>query len=48
MNPNPDRALTIVLVLDHAFVSGGQAKVAFDSAIGLKEAGHRVRGCGSD
>jgi glycosyltransferase involved in cell wall biosynthesis len=33
--------LTIVLCLDHAFVSGGQAKVAFDSAIGLKEAGHR-------
>ena len=28
--------LTIVLCLDHAFVSGGQAKVAFDSAIGLK------------
>ena len=34
------RALTVVLVLDHAFVSGGQSKVAFDSAIGLKEAGH--------
>jgi glycosyltransferase involved in cell wall biosynthesis len=33
--------LTIVLCLDHAFVSGGQAKVAFDSAIGLKLAGHR-------
>ena len=33
--------LTIVLCLDHAFVSGGQAKVAFDSAIGLKQAGHR-------
>ncbi|GAC1336772.1 MAG: glycosyltransferase family 4 protein [Beijerinckiaceae bacterium] len=33
--------LTIVLCLDHAFVTGGQAKVAFDSAIGLKEAGHR-------
>jgi glycosyltransferase involved in cell wall biosynthesis len=30
-----------VLCLDHAFVSGGQAKVAFDSAIGLKQAGHR-------
>jgi glycosyltransferase involved in cell wall biosynthesis len=33
--------LTIVLCLDHAFVSGGQAKVAFNSAIGLKQAGHR-------
>ncbi|MBV9393434.1 MAG: glycosyltransferase family 4 protein [Methylobacteriaceae bacterium] len=33
--------LTIVLCLDHAFVSGGQAKVAFDSAIGLKQEGHR-------
>ncbi len=33
--------LTIVLCLDHAFVSGGQAKVAFESAIGLKRAGHR-------
>src|SRR5437764_13481572 len=33
--------LTVVLCLDHAFVSGGQAKVAFDSAIGLKQAGHR-------
>lgn len=32
--------LTVVLVLDHAFVSGGQAKVAFDSALGLKGAGH--------
>jgi glycosyltransferase involved in cell wall biosynthesis len=33
--------LTIVLCLDHAFISGGQAKVAFGSAIGLKQAGHR-------
>jgi glycosyltransferase involved in cell wall biosynthesis len=33
--------LNVVLCLDHAFVSGGQAKVAFDSAIGLKQAGHR-------
>ena len=32
--------LTIVIVLDHANVTGGQAKVAFDSAIGLKKAGH--------
>ncbi len=36
-----DQALTIVLCLDHAFVSGGQAKVAIDSAIGLKRAGMR-------
>lgn len=33
--------LTIVLVLDHAAVTGGQARVAFDSAIGLKRQGHR-------
>ena len=32
--------LTVVLVLDHASVTGGQARVAFDSAIGLKRAGH--------
>ena len=36
--PDP---LTIVICLDHASVTGGQAKVAFDSAIGLKAAGHR-------
>src|ERR1700712_4105351 len=41
MNSAPDGTLTVVLVLDHAFVSGGQAKVAFDSAIGLKRAGHQ-------
>ena len=39
--PFAKEPLTIVLCLDHAFVSGGQAKVAFDSAIGLKRAGHR-------
>jgi glycosyltransferase involved in cell wall biosynthesis len=33
--------LTIVIVLDHAAVTGGQAMVAFDSARGLKAAGHR-------
>ncbi|MDE2577882.1 MAG: glycosyltransferase [Hyphomicrobiales bacterium] len=33
--------LTIVIVVDHASVTGGQAKVAFDSAVGLKAAGHR-------
>jgi len=32
--------LTIIIVLDHASVTGGQAKVAFDSARGLKRAGH--------
>ncbi len=32
--------LTVVLVLDHASMTGGQARVAFDSAIGLKRAGH--------
>lgn len=34
-------ALTIVICVDHAAVTGGQAKVAFDSARGLKAAGHR-------
>jgi glycosyltransferase involved in cell wall biosynthesis len=33
--------LTIVICVDHADVTGGQAKVAFDSARGLKAAGHR-------
>lgn len=33
--------LTIVICVDHASVTGGQAKVAFDSARGLKAAGHR-------
>jgi glycosyltransferase involved in cell wall biosynthesis len=33
--------LTIVICLDHANVTGGQARVAFDSARGLKTAGHR-------
>ena len=31
--------LNIVLIVDHASVSGGQAKVAIESAIGLKSAG---------
>ena len=39
MAPSPV-PLTVVLVLDHASVTGGQARVAFDSAIGLKRAGH--------
>ena len=34
-------ALTIVIIFDHAAITGGQAKVAFDSAVGLKRAGHR-------
>jgi glycosyltransferase involved in cell wall biosynthesis len=33
--------LTVVICVDHASVTGGQAKVAFDSARGLKAAGHR-------
>ena len=33
--------LTIVICFDHATVTGGQAKVAFDSAVGLKRQGHR-------
>jgi glycosyltransferase involved in cell wall biosynthesis len=36
-----DRPLHVVIVLDHAAVTGGQARVAHDSAIGLKRAGHR-------
>ena len=32
--------LTIVIVLDHASITGGPAKVAFDSANGLRRAGH--------
>ncbi len=39
MRPSPD-PITVVLVLDHAFVTGGQAKVAIDSAKGLKKRGH--------
>jgi glycosyltransferase involved in cell wall biosynthesis len=35
-----DRPLHIVIVVDHAYVSGGQAKVALDSALGLKERGY--------
>ncbi|MFV0279771.1 MAG: glycosyltransferase family 4 protein [Rhodoblastus sp.] len=34
-------SLTVVICLDHASITGGQAKVAFDSAVGLKAAGHR-------
>ncbi len=35
-------ALTVVICADHGSVTGGQAKVAIDSAIGLKRAGVRV------
>ena len=44
MSPNTsetNRPITVVIVLDHANVTGGQARVAFDSARGLKRAGHR-------
>jgi glycosyltransferase involved in cell wall biosynthesis len=34
-------ALTVVICLDHASVTGGQAKVAIDSALGLKAIGAR-------
>jgi glycosyltransferase involved in cell wall biosynthesis len=34
-------ALSVVICFDHASITGGQAKVAFDSAVGLKRAGHR-------
>lgn len=34
--------LTIVICADHAFVNGGQAKVAIESALGLKAHGARV------
>ena len=34
--------LTIVICVDHASITGGQAKVAFDSACGLVAAGHRA------
>ncbi len=33
--------LTVVICVDHASTTGGQAKVAADSAIGLKRHGHR-------
>lgn len=36
-----DAALTVVVIVDHAHIAGGQAKVAFDSALGLLRAGHR-------
>jgi glycosyltransferase involved in cell wall biosynthesis len=38
---NHAAALTVVVIVDHAHIAGGQAKVAFDSALGLLRAGHR-------
>lgn len=35
-------ALHVLIVLDHAHVNGGQAKVALDSAVGLAQRGHIV------
>ena len=37
----PAAPITVVLLIDHAFVSGGAAKVAFDGARALKKRGHR-------
>jgi glycosyltransferase involved in cell wall biosynthesis len=34
-------SLTVVICVDHACVTGGQAKVAIESALGLKQAGAR-------
>jgi len=34
--------LTVVICVDHAAINGGQAKVAIESAIGLKQQGHRA------
>ena len=41
MEARHDGSLTVVICFDHASVTGGQARVAFDSAVGLKRAGHR-------
>ena len=35
-----DATLSVVVIVDHAHIAGGQAKVAFDSALGLLRAGH--------
>ncbi len=37
----PSETLTVVICIDHAAITGGQAKVAIDSAVGLKRHGHR-------
>jgi predicted phosphoribosyltransferase len=36
-----DQNINIVIAVDHASVTGGQAKVALESALGLKQAGFR-------
>jgi len=36
-----EASLTIVIVYDFACINGGQAKVAIESAVGLRRAGHR-------
>lgn len=42
MNERPNKSsYAVVIVADHATVNGGQAKVAIESAISLKKAGHR-------
>jgi len=38
---SPSAQLTVVICVDHASVTGGQAKVAIDSALGLKARGAR-------
>ncbi|GJD49485.1 D-inositol-3-phosphate glycosyltransferase [Methylobacterium crusticola] len=35
--------MDVILVLDHAHINGGQAKVAIESALGLAGRGHRVQ-----
>jgi glycosyltransferase involved in cell wall biosynthesis len=37
--PEPTPTLNVVILVDHGFVSGGQSKVAIESALGLKAAG---------
>src|SRR5208282_266220 len=39
--PQPTRPPTVVILVDHGFVSGGQSKVAIESALGLALAGAR-------
>lgn len=36
-----EQTLSVLIVFDHASITGGAAKVAFDSALGLKRLGHR-------
>ncbi len=40
MNSSDNKA-TVVIAMDHGSITGGQAKVALDSALGLKRAGYR-------